>query len=64
MVIKLVNRQKQGQMVIIFVSQHRQGQILPHRFNLEQWVEKDNITDPGFRYWIPKYIGSRRQLQH
>ena len=30
--------------------------------DLEQWMEKDNNTDPELRYWIPKYIRGRGRL--
>ena len=29
---------------------------------LEQWMEKDNNTDPELRYWVPKYIRGRGQI--
>ena len=30
--------------------------------DLEQWMEKDNNTDPELRYWVPKYIRGRGQI--
>ena len=27
--------------------------------NLEEWLEKDDNTDPEIAYWIPKYILTR-----
>ena len=31
--------------------------------DLEQWMEKDNNTEPELRYWIPKYIWGWGQLR-
>ena len=31
--------------------------------DMEKWMAKDNNTDPGVLYWIPKYIRGRGRLQ-
>ena len=31
--------------------------------DLEQWMEKNDNTDPELRYWIPKYIRGRGRLK-